>query len=162
ILENPESLMQKVAICSLEKIGDPEAISGLVKATESPDACVRRAALKALERINKSNPAPVSAPDETENPDVEPVLRNCLTGDNSEVHIEASNLSGNIHSMNSLKELELLISTEETKESRAHQNASPGGKKGIGLTCPYCSRTLNLSTAPNFCPFCGMKLELKC
>ncbi|MDD3052709.1 MAG: HEAT repeat domain-containing protein, partial [Candidatus Cloacimonetes bacterium] len=128
---------------------------------ESPDACVRRAAVKALERINTSKQSPVSAPDKAEIPDAGSVLRGCLIGNNSEVQIESSNLSGDVHNMNSLKELELSISVEETEESRAHQNMSPGKKRGIGQTCPYCSRKLNLSTAPNFCPFCGMKLKLK-
>lgn len=129
ILEKPDRSMQKVAICSLEKIGTLEAVSGLVRATESTDACVRRAALKALEKINKSNSSSVTSPDETEISGAKPVSRNCMTDDDSEVRTETSNISGDICNMNSLKELELSISVEETKESRAHQNAINEKKK---------------------------------
>lgn len=154
--------MQKVSICSLEKIGTPEAISGLVRAAESPDAYIRRAALKALKGINKSNLTPVSGFIETEISDEDSVLRGCLKDGDSEVRIKTSNLSGDIQNMKSLKELELSISVEETEESRVHQSVDSREKKDIGLNCQYCSRNLNLPIAPNFCPFCGMKLRLKC
>ncbi|WP_054864482.1 hypothetical protein [Methanosarcina barkeri] len=114
-----------------------------------------------MKKINKSNSSSVTSPDETEISGAKPVSRNCMTDDDSEVRTETSNISGDICNMNSLKELELSISVEETKESRAHQNAINEKKKGIVLTCPYCSRNLNFTTAPNFCPFCGMKLKLK-
>ena len=161
VLEDPDSLIQKVVICSLEKIGTQEAVSGLVRATENPDTSVRKAALKALERINKSHPSQVRALNKAETPDEAPVLRNCLTGDNAEARIETANLFENIHNTNSLKELELSVSFGETEESRTPQNMGPLEKKGIRLSCPYCSRNLKLSIAPNFCPFCGMKLKLK-
>jgi len=162
IIENPESLIQKTAIGSLEKIGTLDAVSGLVRASESSDACVRRAALNALERINKSSPLLANVTEKAEIREEEPAMIGCLKGCNSETRIETSKLSGNIHKTSSLKELELSISVEGSEESRAHQNAVPGKRKGTRLTCPYCSGNLNLPIAPNFCPFCGMKLKFKC
>lgn len=88
MLESNENSLQKAAVSSLEKIGTVEAVAGLIKASESSDAFVRKISLKALERIDKTNHLPVEILVRAKPSGSIQLIKSRSGKDNSETYIE--------------------------------------------------------------------------